>query len=72
MIQTALLVTRSEELEPHMARLVEMFLQNLQAFPEGILGSLWPCICILDFANVVFTFTLSVTNISSKSEKKES
>jgi hypothetical protein len=55
-----------------MARLVEMFLQNLQAFPEGILGSLWPCICILDFANVVFTFTLSVTNISSKSEKKES
>lgn len=71
-IQTALLMTRNEELDPHRARLVGMFLQNLQAFPEGILGSLLPCICTLDVANAVFTFTLSVTNISSKSEEKES
>ena len=48
-------------------------LQNLLAFPEGMLGSLLPCVCrFLALLLAVFTDTLSVTDVSLESEKESS
>ena len=48
-MQMTLLMARPEELGPHMAKTYGILEQNLLAFPQGMLGSLLPCICVFDF-----------------------
>lgn len=70
---TAILMTRPKEVGPHVARTNGIFMQNLLAFPEGVLCSLLPCLCIFWLCYWKFlTFILSVTDVSPESEKENS
>lgn len=56
-----------------MAGLVWIFVKNLPAFPEGIIGLLLNCVCLfLASLLAIFTFTLCVTDVSPESEKESS
>lgn len=62
-----LLAARPEELGPHMARTCGILEQNLLAFPQGMLGSLLPCVCLFGFVIGSFYFHF-VTDVPLESE----